>query len=89
MKKFTNRPFHNLKTPRAIAPFHHYTEANITKAGEGAFKIRVPFYNNPYQEQPWRSYWIRGFKRAEKAFEDALRLSKRIQETLPLEEVID
>jgi hypothetical protein len=95
MKKYkpfdkpANNPFRSMKVQRPVPPYPHYTEENITKSGESAFKIDVKFYNNPYPKQPWRSFWIRGFKRAERVFEDGVRLSRRIQETLPLEEVAE
>jgi len=65
------------------------SESNANKAGESAYKIRVPFYNNPYPENPLRSAWIRGFKRAERDFNEMLRNSARVQQTIELEEVED
>jgi len=75
------------KRVRVDLPYPWYSESNVTKAGESAFKIRIPFYNNPFQAQPFKSWWIRGFKRAEKLYNEGIRLSMKIQETLPLEEV--
>jgi len=76
------------KSQVKVAPkYPHLTEANALRAGESAFKIRVPFYNNPYSDNPLRSAWIRGFKRAEKTFNEGLRFSARVQETIALEEV--
>lgn len=74
------------KSQIKVQPKHaHLTEANALKAGEGAFKIRVFFSNNPYSENPCKSAWIRGYKRAERDFNDGLRHSARIQESLPME----
>jgi len=71
-----------------VAPkYPHLTETNANKAGESAFKIRVPLYNNPYTENPCKSAWIRGFKRAERNFNEGLRFSARVLETIALEEV--
>ena len=67
--------------------YAHLTEENANRAGESAFKIRVTFYNNPYSENPCKSAWIRGFKRAEREFNEGLRRSARVQETIALEEV--
>ena len=66
--------------------YAHYSESNVVKAGESAFLIRIPFYNNPFQENPQRGWWVKGYKRAEREFDDMVRRSKRIQETLPFEE---
>jgi len=56
-------------------------------AGERAYQIRVPIYNNPYKPTNLKNAWMRGFKRAERAFMEGLRRSKKFQESLPLEEV--
>jgi hypothetical protein len=48
---------------------------------------RVPFYSNPHKLNPWRSLWIRGWKRAEQEFFNMVAKSKAFAETLPLEEV--
>jgi hypothetical protein len=73
---------------KAPTPRHpHLTEANALKAGESAFGIRVPYYNNPYSETSLKNAWIRGFKRAERFWNESLRRSARIQETIALEEV--
>lgn len=68
-------------------PYPWYTERNIIKAGESAFGIGVRFTNNPFTDQPFKSWWIRGFKRAEVANFDRIKKSMAIQETLALEEV--
>ncbi len=81
------KPFSKLKFKKPEPKYAHYTEANAVKAGESAFKIRVPFYANPYKDNPYHSAWIRGFKRAERIFNEGLALSRRIQETIELEEV--
>ena len=78
-----NRHYTKTVTPRYL----HYTEANVIKGGEDAFKIRVPIYNCPFSMQPQKSWWIRGWKRAERIWEELVRNSKRIQETLEFEEV--
>lgn len=67
--------------------YKHLTEANAIHAGESAFKIRVPIYNNPYNENPLKSAWIRGFKRAERLFFDSVRTSQRVQASIGFEEV--
>lgn len=67
--------------------FPHLTEANAVSGGESAFKIRVPLYNNPFTENPLKSAWIRGYKRAEKAFFEAVKLSQKVQATIGFEEV--
>lgn len=67
--------------------YNHLTEHNALRGGEGAFKIRVPLYANPYKENPLKSAWIRGYKRAERAFFEAGRLSQKIQATVGFEEV--
>lgn len=67
--------------------YPHLTVPNAVKAGESAFLARIPFYSNPYKEQPLHGAWIRGFKRAERAFFDAVKFSQKIQETIGLEEV--
>lgn len=84
--KFNN--FKNLKRFKPL-PYPWYSEADVTKSGESAFKIRVPFYNNPFTEQPYKSWWIRGFKRAEKAWNEAIRFSIKVQETIEFEEVVE
>lgn len=67
--------------------YAHLTEHNALKAGESAFKIRVPLYNNPYNANPLKSAWIRGYKRAERAFFDAVQLAQRVQATIGFEEI--
>lgn len=85
MKKFKkpiNKSYYQPNCP-------HNTVNNANKAGESAFKARIPFYNNPYKDNPCKSAWIRGYMRATKAFNESLRFSARIQETLGFEEVED
>ena len=82
-----NKKFNKVRATDARIKYPHYSEANVVKAGESAFKIRVPFYNNPFQENPQRVWWVKGYKRAEREFEDQVRVSKKVQETLPFEEV--
>ena len=78
----------NIKHKSQVKPkYTHLTVENATKAGESAFKARILFFNNPYREQPLHGAWIRGFKRAERAFFEAVKLSQKIQESLELEEV--
>jgi len=60
---------------------------NSVRAGESAFKARIPFYNNPYKENPGKSGWIRGFKRAEREFFEAQKRSQKILEAVGFEEV--
>ena len=62
-------------------------ELDAMKAGDSAFRIRVPFYNNPYTETSLKNAWIRGFKRAERDWNESVRNSIRVQETIGLEEV--
>jgi hypothetical protein len=62
-------------------------ELDSIRAGESAFKIRVPFYNNPYTEPRLKNGWIRGYKRAERDFNDGLKRSAEIQATIGVEEV--
>jgi hypothetical protein len=62
-------------------------EENVTKAGASAFGIRIPFYNCPFNNQPQRSWWIRGFKRAEREFFEREQRSQRVQETIDFEMV--
>ena len=81
-----NKRFNKVRTIVTHIKYLHYTEVNAVKAGESAFKIRVPFYNNPFQENPQRGWWVKGYKRAEREFDDMVRRSKRVQETLPFEE---
>ena len=81
-----NRRFNKARPNPVRIKYAHYSESNVVKAGESAFKIRVPFYNNPFQENPQRGWWVKGYKRAEREFEEQVKLSKRIQETLPFEE---
>lgn len=61
---------------------------NFIKAGESAFMARIPIYNNPYNKagNPFRALWTRGWKRAERMYNEMVRKSKLFQETLPLEE---
>jgi|WetSurMetagenome_2_1015567.scaffolds.fasta_scaffold1346079_1 hypothetical protein len=68
-------------------PHPWYSESNVVKAGESAFGIGVRFYNNPFKLNPFRQWWIRGFKRAEKNYNEAVRYSMKVQETIALEEV--
>lgn len=84
-KKSTRYPF--TRNQPFFGKHTHLTETNATKAGESAFKIRVPIYNNPYNDNPLKSAWIRGFKRAERIFFDAVRVSQRVQATIGFEEV--
>jgi ribosome modulation factor len=69
--------------------FNQYKQdkKNFIKAGASAFSARIPYYNNPYNINPFRSLWIRGWKAAEKEFFEMVKRSKAIQETLPLDEV--
>lgn len=83
-KSFNGPKFISL--PKFVPKFPHLTDVNAIKAGESAFKIRVQFYNNPYKENPLKSAWIRGFKRAEREFNDGLRRSARILDTIGFEE---
>jgi hypothetical protein len=75
------------KHPRVVLPYPWYSEDNLIKAGESAFGIGVKFHNNPFSLNPFRSYWIRGFKRAEKAHNDRVRFSIKAQESIGYEEV--
>ena len=75
------------KTKKITPKYAHYTEVNALRAGESAFKARVPFTSNPYLENPFKSSWIRGFKRAEKAFYEAIKLSQKVQDSIGYEEV--
>lgn len=75
------------KQPRAVLPYPWYSENNVIKAGESAFGIGVKFHNNPFNLNPFRSWWIRGFKRAEKAFGDRVRYSIKVQESIGYEEI--
>lgn len=72
---------------KVVPKYAHYTEINALRAGESAFKARILFTSNPYAENPFKSSWIRGFKRAERIFQDGLRVSQKIQESLDFEEV--
>lgn len=84
------KPFKKLKhfnVPKPAPRYPHLTEPNALRAGESAFKARIPFYNNPYRENPLKSAWIRGFKRAEREFNDGLRRSARILDSIGFEEV--
>ena len=80
------KKFNKTRTPETRIKYLHYSETNAVKAGESAFMIRVPFYSNPFPENPQRGWWVKGYKRAEREFEDSVRRSKRVQETLPFEE---
>lgn len=85
-----HRPWKTIKHKsqlKNLVKYAHLTVPNAVKAGESAFKIRIPFYNNPYTEQPLHGAWIRGFKRAERDFFAAVKFSQKIQETIGLEEV--
>jgi len=62
-------------------------ELNALKAGGSAFKVRIPFYNCPYVETNLKNAWIRGFKRAERDWNEVIKNSMRVQETIGLEEV--
>ena len=73
------------KPTQPIHPSHR--ESNVIKAGTGAFGIRVPEYNNPFKQQPQRSWWIRGWRAAEQRFFTREQNSKRVQDTIELEEV--
>jgi hypothetical protein len=76
------------KPEQAIQPAQSpYREDNVIKAGASAFGIRIPFYNNPFAAQPQRSWWIRGFKAAERKFFEREQLSKRVQDTIEFEAV--
>ncbi len=74
----------NTKTTQKYA---HLTEYNALRAGESAFKARIPFNSNPYHINPVKSAWIRGWKREEKKFYETVRKSLKIQEELGYEEV--
>lgn len=65
----------------------HLTEANALRAGESAFKAKIYFSENPYGDNPCKAAWIRGYKRAERAWNELVKRSIQLQETLPLEEV--
>jgi len=82
--KNKKRPFFKKKVN---PPFPWYAEHNVVKAGESAFGIGVRFYSNPFKENPYRSWWIRGFKRAELSYNEMVKNSMRVQESLALEEV--
>ena len=75
------------QTRESIQSFPHNNVNNALKAGDSAFKLRVPFYNNPYKENPCKSAWIRGFMRADKLFQEGIRRSRAIQDALGFEEV--
>ena len=72
---------------KVIPKYPHLTEFNALKAGESAFKLWVPIYNNPYLTNPLKSAWIRGYKRSERLFNEARKRSFEIQESLGFEEV--
>lgn len=77
------KPFKRYTQP--VPKYTHLSEPNVTKSGESAFLIRVPYYNNPYQEQPQKTWWIRGWKKAERIQYAREAHSKRVQETIPYE----
>lgn len=81
--KTMRKEFNNTKVTQKYA---HVTEYNALRAGESAFKARIPFNSNPYHVNPVKSAWIRGFKRAERTFNEMLQRSRMFQESLPLEE---
>jgi len=81
-----HRRFNKVKV---TLPFFWYSELNVVRAGESAFKIGVKFYNNPFKDNPFHSWWIRGFKRAERQYAEAMQRSLAIQQTIGLEEVED
>jgi len=54
--KFTARK-DNLKNTSAIS------------AGTSAFKALIPFYNNPYSNEPGKGLWRKGYERAKREWE--------------------
>jgi hypothetical protein len=86
MQRYNNQGSKAVQT-RQVDVQYTQPHANFIKAGDSAFKARIPFYSNPYTANPFRSLWIRGWKAAEVEFYAMVRKNKLIQETLPLEEV--
>ena len=85
-RNWKNKLF-NRTAPKPAPRHPHLTEENALASGESAFRIRVPMYNNPYNETHLKNAWIRGFKRAERLFLESIKRSSKFLETLPLEEV--
>ena len=80
------KAYHKPSTQPTDIRFKHLTEFNALRAGESAFKIRVPVYNNPYSGVLTNA-WVRGWKRAERAYFDSVKRSQAIQATIGFEEV--
>jgi hypothetical protein len=86
----THPTWDKLKKLKFNAPqprYAHLTEANAVRGGEGAFAIRVYLSSNPYSDNNLRNAWVRGYKRAERIFNDSIRRSYQIQSTIEMEEV--
>jgi hypothetical protein len=76
---------HKPVPPAQRLPLHE--ELDAIGGGDAAFKARIPFYNCPYTIPTLKNAWIRGFKRSERDWNESLKRSSRLQETLELEEV--
>jgi hypothetical protein len=78
----------NKVVAKVVNLFPHNTISNAFKAGMSAHDLGgIRVYQSPYKNNSLKSAWISGFRRAEAKFNEGLRLSARIQSTLPLEEV--
>ena len=82
-----NNLMKNRRFKKIELPYPWYNETNVIKAGESAFYLGVKFYNNPYANNPFHSWWIRGFKRAERSHFEAVKFSQQVQESIGVEEV--
>ncbi len=79
-------PVFQRSVPRRAKAYNEVYD-DIVKAGESAFKACIPLYNSPYRDNPQKSLWLRGYKRAEREFFEQVKRSKAFQSTLEMEEV--
>jgi hypothetical protein len=75
LDKFNRMPYNKSRGKRADSqPSFAFT------AGQKAFKLLIPFSNNPYHVLPEKTYWYNGYKSAERTYNDQQRL-ERLHET--------
>jgi hypothetical protein len=60
-------------------------ETNCFTAGKKSFRLKVYPDGNVYRQSWERAAWLRGYRLAEREFNEEIRRSRAIEATLPIE----
>jgi hypothetical protein len=60
-------------------------EQDCFSAGQKAFRLKAYPDGNIYRQGWERAAWLRGYRKAEREFNEEIRLSRTIEATLPIE----